>query len=69
MYQFTAVIEKCPATNLFMGYVPGFPGEHSQGETIDELNRNLKEVISILVEDGKPDLEAEFEGTQIIMVP
>ena len=33
MRAFTAVIERCPETGLFVGYVPGFPGAHSQGET------------------------------------
>jgi predicted RNase H-like HicB family nuclease len=51
---------------LFVGYVPGFPGAHSQGETLDELNRNLREVIEMLLEDGEPVLEAEFVGTQLI---
>ena len=65
---FTAVIEKCPETVLYIVYVPGFPGAHTQGETLDELNKNLKEVIEMLLEDGPPDLEAEFVGTQTVMV-
>jgi predicted RNase H-like HicB family nuclease len=44
--------------------VPGFPGAHSQGDTLDELNQNLHEVIEMLLEDGEPQLEAEFVGTQ-----
>lgn len=52
MYTFTAVIEKCPDTKLYVGYVPGFPGAHSQGETIEELNFNLKEVVEILFKTG-----------------
>jgi predicted RNase H-like HicB family nuclease len=63
---FTAVIEKCKETNLFVGFVPGFPGAHSQGETLDELNHNLQEVIEMLLEDGVPPLETEFVGTQLI---
>jgi predicted RNase H-like HicB family nuclease len=69
MQVFTAVIEKCPETGLFVGFVPGFPGAHTQGETLDELNKNLKEVIEMLLEDGTPRLEAEFVGTQTVMVP
>jgi predicted RNase H-like HicB family nuclease len=53
---------------LYVGFVPGFPGAHSQGETLDELNENLKEVISLLLEDGEPRLEAEFIGTQNVVV-
>ena len=51
MRSFTAVIEKDPDTELYVGYVPGFPGAHSQGETLDELHSNLQEVIEMLLED------------------
>ena len=64
MGNFSAVIERCPNTNLFVGFVPGFPGAHSQGDTLDELNRNLHEVITMLVEDGEPVLKSEFVGVQ-----
>jgi predicted RNase H-like HicB family nuclease len=66
MRAFTAVVERCPETKLYVGYVPGFPGAHSQGETLDELQRNLKEVVEMLLEDGEPKLDAEFVGTQSI---
>jgi predicted RNase H-like HicB family nuclease len=68
MKTFTAVVERDPVTGLLVGYVPGFPGAHSQGETLDELNANLREVISMLLEDGEPTLEAEFVGTQNVAV-
>jgi predicted RNase H-like HicB family nuclease len=68
MHTYTAVVEQDPATKLFVGYVPGFPGAHSQGETLEELRANLKEVIGMLLEDGEPKLEAEFIGTQAIVV-
>jgi predicted RNase H-like HicB family nuclease len=66
MSNFTAVVERDPETGLFVGYVPGFPGAHSQGESLDELNLNLREVISMLLEDGEPELEAEFVGIQTV---
>ena len=47
-----AVIECCKDTGLYVGYVPGFAGAHSQGETLDELHRNLTEVVEMLLEDG-----------------
>lgn len=68
MRMFTAVIEKCPETGLFVGYVPGFSGAHSQGETLEELASNLREVIDMLLEDGEPALESEFIGTRNIVV-
>ncbi len=68
MHQYTAIIERCPDTKLYVGYIPGFPGAHSQGETLDELNANLKEVIEMLLEDGEPELATEFVGTQTVAV-
>lgn len=66
---FSAVIERCADTGLLVGYVPGFPGAHSQGETLDELQANLQEVIAMLLEDGEPALESDFVGLQQIVVP
>ena len=51
MKTFIAVVEKCPDTGLYVGYVPGFPGAHTQAESLDELQRNLHQVIEMLLED------------------
>jgi predicted RNase H-like HicB family nuclease len=51
MRTFSAVVERCPETKLLVGFVPGFPGAHSQGETLEELNSNLQEVIAMLLDD------------------
>jgi len=53
MKTYTAVVQHCADTGLYVGYVPGFPGAHSQGATLDELNRNLQEVVEMLLEDAK----------------
>ena len=68
MRTFTAVIEKCPDTGLYVGHVPGFSGAHAQGETLDELNANLREVVAMLLEEGEPVLESEFVGIQNVVV-
>jgi len=68
MRTYQAVVERCPDTRLYVGYVPGFPGAHSQGETLDELNANLREVIAMLLEDGEPHLDAEFVGIQNVVI-
>ena len=65
---YSAVIERDPQTGLYVGFVPGFPGAHSQGATLDELNGNLQEVIAMLLEDGDPLLESEFVGVQNVAV-
>ena len=68
MRSFDIVIERDPDSGLFVGHVPGWPGAHSQGETVDELQENLREVVAMLLEDGEPQLESEFVGVQTISV-
>ncbi|MBF0414833.1 MAG: type II toxin-antitoxin system HicB family antitoxin [Magnetococcales bacterium] len=64
MQTFDAVVERCQDTGYYAGYVPGFPGAHAQGETLDVLRTNLEEVITMLLEDGQPHLQSEFIGMQ-----
>jgi predicted RNase H-like HicB family nuclease len=68
MRNYTAIVERCQDTGLYVSFIPGFPGAHTQAETLDELNQNLREVVEMLLEDGEPVLEAEFVGTQNIVV-
>ena len=68
MHTYTAVVERCPDTGLNLGYVPGFPGAHSQGETLEELNGNLREVIAMILDDGAPAMSGEYVGTQTVVV-
>lgn len=68
MRQFTVVIERDMETGLFVGHVPGWPGAHSQGTTVDELRANVEEVIAMLLEDGEPSVEANFVGTETVRV-
>jgi predicted RNase H-like HicB family nuclease len=65
---YSAVIERDAQTGLFVGFVPGFPGAHSQASTLDELVLNLEEVIAMLLEDGEPELESEFVGVQNVRI-
>ncbi len=51
MHNLTAYIEYDPETKLFVGIVPGLQGAHTQGATLDELNRNLQEVVELCWED------------------
>jgi predicted RNase H-like HicB family nuclease len=68
MRQYTAVVERDTDTGLYIGYVPGMPGAHSQAESLDELNANLREVVAMLLEDGDRVQEAEFVGIQTVRV-
>jgi len=68
MRRFAAVIERDAETGLYVGWVPGFPGAHSQGATLDELRANLREVVEMLLEDGAPQLQSDFIGIQTVDV-
>ncbi len=68
MRSFNIVVERDPDTRLYVGSVPGWPAAHSQGATLDELDRNLQEVIARLLEDGEPEFESEFVGVRTIRV-
>ena len=68
MRTFSVVVERDSDTGLYVGHVPGWPGAHSQGATLDELRQNLREVLEMLLEDGEPKLETEFVGVQVIQV-
>ena len=68
MHTYTAIVERCLDTGLYVGYVPGFPGAHSQGETRDELDDNLREVIAMILDDGEPEMSGEYVGTQTVAV-
>jgi predicted RNase H-like HicB family nuclease len=59
---FTAIVARDSETSLYVGYVPGFPGAHSQAETLDELQSNFREVIQMLLEDENLIFETEFVG-------
>jgi predicted RNase H-like HicB family nuclease len=65
---YTAIVERCPDTGMYVGFIPGFQGAHTQAESLDELNQNLREVVEMLLEDGEPKLESEFVGTQSVIV-
>lgn len=68
MKSYTAIVERCHDTGLYVGFIPGFQGAHTQAESLDELNQNLREVVEMLLEDGEPMLESEFIGTQSVIV-
>ena len=59
------------------GYVavcPAIPGCYSQGDTLEEAMKNIKEAISLCIEDMKkhkeklPDTSKEFVGSVLVKV-
>jgi len=65
---FSAVIERDLATGLLVGSVPGIPGAHTQGETVEEIRQNLAEVIELLQSEGALQPESEFIATTQVLV-
>ena len=66
-YQFTAQIEKDPDTGMYIGIIPNLPGAHSQASSLDELHKNLTEVIQLCIEEiSEEELKQlpEFIGMQ-----
>ena len=55
--------EEC---QVYVGFVPGIRGAHTQSATLDELRDNLRDVLELLVEEGEvePDELACFVGIQ-----
>ena len=49
---FTAYVEFDPETRLYVGFVPGMPGVHTQAASLDELNQNLREVLELCLEEN-----------------
>jgi predicted RNase H-like HicB family nuclease len=70
MKTFTAYVEFDPETKLYVATVPGIPGAHTQGATLDELHKNLKEVLELYLEEytGSLDDLPRFIGLQQVEV-
>jgi len=71
VHKITGYIEKDPETGLYVAIVPGIPGAHTQAETLDELRKNLKEVVELCLEEMGPEAKKqipEFVGIQQIEV-
>jgi predicted RNase H-like HicB family nuclease len=70
MKTFSAYVEWDPDTSLYVGIVPGFPGAHSQAATLDELQKNMKEVLELCLEEVGDEAEGlpRFVGLQQIEV-
>ena len=71
MYRTFGYIERDPETELFVAVIPGIPGAHTQAETLDELQKNLKEVLELCLEEMTPEERErlpEFVGVQQVEV-
>ena len=65
--EFYVVIER-DEDGYYVGEVPQLKACYSQGETIDELIDNIKEVIELCLEEESEESSSEFVGIQRIVV-
>lgn len=57
--EYKAVVEYDEDAKRYVGYVPALPGVHTEAASLDELRRNLEEVVTLVL-----DVMAEHgEGT------
>jgi predicted RNase H-like HicB family nuclease len=71
VHKIVGYIEKDPETGLYVAIVPGIPGAHTQAETLDKLQKNLKEVVELCIEEMDPETRKhlpEFVGIQQVEV-
>jgi predicted RNase H-like HicB family nuclease len=72
IHTLTAYVEQDPETGLYVGKVPGLPGAHTQGATLDELRSNLEEVVGLVLDAlearGEPVSIPPFVGIQQVTV-
>lgn len=67
VHDFTVLIER-DEDGIYVGSVPSLRGCHSQGKTINELLKNIKEAIELCLEVEKEIPKEEFIGVQKVQV-
>jgi predicted RNase H-like HicB family nuclease len=51
VYQFAAHIERDTETGQCIGIIPAVPGAHTFADSLDDLQKNLKEVVELCLEN------------------
>ena len=62
--RFTAVFQQ--DGDWWIGFVEELPGANTQGMTLDEARRNLKEAVALIIEANRKLTERELEGKEVI---
>ncbi|MBD2563884.1 MULTISPECIES: type II toxin-antitoxin system HicB family antitoxin [Nostoc] len=65
--EFYVIIER-DEDGYYVGEVPQLQACYSQGETIDELMANMKEVIELCLETTNDEKIPEFIGIQKVVI-
>jgi predicted RNase H-like HicB family nuclease len=65
--EFTAVFEK--RGKWYIGFVEEVPGVNSQGRTLKEARKNLKEALSLILEANRELTEKRLSGQNVVREP
>ena len=65
-HEFTSVIEK--RGKWYLAYVEEIPGVHTQGKTLTEARRNLKEALAMVIEANR-ELAAKSRSRDAVREP
>ncbi|MBE2271686.1 MAG: type II toxin-antitoxin system HicB family antitoxin [Anaerolinea sp.] len=70
MRTYTAYVVFDAESRTYIGMFPGLPGAQTYGETLDELDVNLKEVLELCLEEyeGSPSDLPQYVGIRQIVI-
>ena len=63
--EYSIIIEKNPATGVYIGQCSQIPEAMSQGNTLAELMTNLKEAIELAIECRRVELKDLYKNRKI----
>lgn len=64
-YNFTAVFVESRDGKFILAYVEELPGAQSQGVTIEEAERHLREAIDLTIRANRQRIAAIFQGLRV----
>jgi predicted RNase H-like HicB family nuclease len=65
--EFTAVFEK--RGKWYVGYVEEITGVNTQGRTLKETRKNLKEALALILETNRELAEKRLSGQNVVKEP
>jgi len=65
--EFTAVFQQVPEG--YIAFVEELPGANSQGRTLEEARRNLREAVELVLEANRELSTEALEGQSVIKEP
>jgi len=67
-HQYKVIIER-DEDGVFIASVPELPGCHTQGKTMKDLDKNIREVISLCLEIAKKDKDYRLQIKNLAYTP